>query len=544
MTIFAKKLSTDSTNRSFSTTDFISSDETEQESQNLNSDYSFSEPGNIIPHFWFGKIIDEKGKPDLTAITLLSEIFALYRFSISSSPCSYLGSNACNETSLIDKSLRISYEHFTKKFFISKEKARRGLVRLEELGILKREVCNISVAGGGRCNKLMITLDQNFFLSCFRNPEQDLRAQRDSLINKKPKDKDTPEDKGDNSADNCNEDKTQSMQISYHHISNKNKINKDRSIKSNFLQNSFFKKEEDYFKIQTNFIHSPIQTKKPILQLKDFYPISEADSRRLQIQSGRAFTLNAMNEILLDMSKRLQDRWFKSKKAFLSYMSKAFAYEMRDAVKINNENFRIRANQTEEESIVRKQEEFLSEIEYSLQVSPEWHLKKKLCAVLERGKAYNLLSSYKHYRIEGDTCEIYLTKHVDLTRIDRDIILNQVKASHEYINLATGKNLIITNLEIIMLSSTPQTKTSKMAEQRIEFPDSIWGSISQALVSYYGEALYKSWFSKLTPEVDEQQKIIKLKAPTEFIKDWICRNYSQILEKVTAKYEFNYEIVR
>ena len=56
----------------------------------------------------------------------------------------------------------------------------------------------------------------------------------------------------------------------------------------------------------------------------------------LQSSSKREFSLNSMNEILLNMSKRLSNRYFKSKKGFLSYMSKVFAYEMRDAVKINN----------------------------------------------------------------------------------------------------------------------------------------------------------------------------------------------------------------
>jgi len=65
------------------------------------------------------------------------------------------------------------------------------------------------------------------------------------------------------------------------------------------------------------------------------------------------------------------------------------------------------------------------------------------------------------------------------------------------------------------------------------------------LISYYGkdgEALVRSWFSKLEPKVDEQKKKIKLKAPTEFIKDWISKNYAQILERCSREYQYSYEV--
>jgi hypothetical protein len=74
-------------------------------------------------------------------------------------------------------------------------------------------------------------------------------------------------------------------------------------------------------------------------------------------------------------------------------MSQAFRYEKRDAVKISNTSFRIRANLDEGEQTIQKQEKYLTELEYSLQVSPEWHLKKKLASVLERSKSYKLLTS-------------------------------------------------------------------------------------------------------------------------------------------------------
>ena len=92
------------------------------------------------------------------------------------------------------------------------------------------------------------------------------------------------------------------------------------------------------------------------------YPLTNDDCTKLQSKCGRPYYLTAMNEILLDMSKRV-DRTFRSKALFISYFGKCLANEMRDAVKINNINFRIRANITEEERQHAKRESFLSRAE-------------------------------------------------------------------------------------------------------------------------------------------------------------------------------------
>ena len=79
------------------------------------------------------------------------------------------------------------------------------------------------------------------------------------------------------------------------------------------------------------------------------YPLTKEDGNKLQSLSGRYFSLNAMNEILLDMSKRLDNR-FCSKAQFMAYFGKCLRFEMRDSVKTGNDNFRIKANILEEEA--------------------------------------------------------------------------------------------------------------------------------------------------------------------------------------------------
>ena len=160
------------------------------------------------------------------------------------------------------------------------------------------------------------------------------------------------------------------------YIYNKNKDIEYIDLESNFLQNSESSKLEENAEPQiTEFLHTTPpklkkratnQRKKPTMaqakariyrfnqykepqDLKHHYPLTKEDGNKLQSLSGRDFSLNAMNEILLDMSKRRNNR-FCSKAQFMAYFGKCLRFEMRDAVKTGNDNFRIKANILEEEA--------------------------------------------------------------------------------------------------------------------------------------------------------------------------------------------------
>ncbi|MBM3467633.1 MAG: hypothetical protein FJX70_07405 [Alphaproteobacteria bacterium] len=149
------------------------------------------------------------------------------------------------------------------------------------------------------------------------------------------------------------------------YIYKENKDIEDIDLESNFLQNSkevktapietvkFKKRVPNERKKPTNAEHKARiyrfnQYKEP-QDLKRHYPLTKEDGDKLQILSGRDFSLNAMNEILLDMSKRKDNR-FCSKAQFMAYFGKCLRFEMRDAVKTGNDNFRIKANIIDEEA--------------------------------------------------------------------------------------------------------------------------------------------------------------------------------------------------
>ena len=154
----------------------------------------------------------------------------------------------------------------------------------------------------------------------------------------------------------------------------------------------------------------------------------------IRTKCGKDFTNRAIREIAkaVSRSKKGAKAFFYHIKGFIEYLSKILTFEKRDPVKTSSTNYYITANQTDSEKEMREQEKYLTDIEYSLQVSPEWHLKKKLAATLQRAKVYNILTSWKNLEITKEgIAKLSLTKPVFLTEIDKKIILSQIKATHE-----------------------------------------------------------------------------------------------------------------
>jgi hypothetical protein len=278
------------------------------------------------------------------------------------------------------------------------------------------------------------------------------------------------------------------------------------------------------------------QYKRP-QQLSYHYPLTKEDGDRLESLSGRNFSLNAMNEILLDMSKR-RDNIFCSKAQFIAYFAKCLQFEMRDSIKTGNDNFRIKANitpiTTSRISKEKQIEEYLAEVEQMAManVCPENQLKARLANVLERLRSYELLSNTKDFMVVGHTMRIYLRHIVQLSEHEKSIFLNQVKSiystseldieSVEYVVENSGKNINEYN-------SLP---TKGTIELQILQQD-VWGDICRQLIEKCGVHVYNNWFSKLTPVIDELNSTIELKAPNSFIQQEVITRYGNIIKEAS-----------
>ena len=156
--------------------------------------------------------------------------------------------------------------------------------------------------------------------------------------------------------------------------------------------------------------------------LSEHYPLTTEECFELQTLSGRQFTINAMNEILRDMSRKPKEsrHEFPSKATFMAYMSKVYRYEGRDAVKTANSGFKILARATKAEVIAytsqNQRDEFMATFE---QVAinfptPENRFKAKIACTLPPMIGYNLLSSIKSVSFSSNTLEIHLANQLNI----------------------------------------------------------------------------------------------------------------------------------
>lgn len=175
--------------------------------------------------------------------------------------------------------------------------------------------------------------------------------------------------------------------------------------------------------------------------LNEHYPLSRKECSELQTSSGRDFTLNAMNEILLDISRKRKESQhrFPSKAAFMAYMSKLYRYEGRDTVKTANLGFKILARATKAEVIeyttLAQREEFMAsfeEVAINLP-TPENRFKAKIACTLPPMIGCKLLSGIKSVIFSGNTLEIHLTHELDIDH-HKQAILKEARAVDSKIN--------------------------------------------------------------------------------------------------------------
>ena len=273
--------------------------------------------------------------------------------------------------------------------------------------------------------------------------------------------------------------------------------------------------------------------------LKHHYPLNKDDSAKLQSLSGRDFSLNAMNEILLDMSKRRDNR-FCSKAQFMAYFGTCLKYEKRDAVKTDNDNFRIKANVTpinkKEIDKTKQVEQYLAEVEQKAisHVCPENQLKARIANVLEPLRAYALLSNIKDLAVIGSIVKIYLRADCELSGHEKDVVLSQVRSiySSGEVNIESVEFLIENTYQQVNGYDEVRTKATPVIPT---LQQGVWGDICSKLIETCGIHVYNNWFSNLTFVINEKNKTIELQAPNSFVNQWIETNYMDMIQKIAQQ---------
>lgn len=435
--------------------------------------------GNMVPNWWYRAIKSESNKPDLVGITILSELWFLYRRS---------NGQEFNE----------GYNYFERKFGFTRAQLQEATLRLHSSDIAIRSFRTVVVHG---CN--------------FPN-ELHLKINLPKLLNLKSQYIASSEEGSSDNTDgdffhddvlgkfHCDTSEETEEHISKKEISKR----KNRSIGSNFSKERY--------------------------GLAFFYPLPQSDIESLRGISGRQFSERAMNEILLSLTKKLPNHTFPNKSAFLNYMGKTLAYEMRDAVKTSNKTFRIKSNASSDQELA--QEEYLASLEDNRNSDSETRIRKKIAAIFSKDKAYEILTSLLAIRLTGSSLVLQMRNNVELSAYQEVLLLNEVRSVY-------GSEVDKFQFNI---KSYEDKKISIKSFVRSQESLGIWSRIRNELVKLFGnerEVIDKNWFSKLRVEEDKQTKSLTLQAPSEFVKDWISTRYSTLIEKQCQAHNYNLQLV-
>ena len=119
--------------------------------------YGFNTAGTFIPDAWFHVFLTKNGKPDFPLITVLSEIVYWYR------PAVITDSKDSGSVMLRKKFkadlLQKSYNDIAERYNLSKRQVKEAMDRLEDAGIIRRELRQIVAGGTVHNNVLYIDLD-------------------------------------------------------------------------------------------------------------------------------------------------------------------------------------------------------------------------------------------------------------------------------------------------------------------------------------------------------------------------------------------------
>ena len=174
--------------------------------------------------------------------------------------------------------------------------------------------------------------------------------------------------------------------------------------------------------------------------LSEHYPLAQEDCYELQKRSGKAYNLNAMNEILLDMSRKpeLQDNSFVSKAKFMAYMTKVYQEEGRNVDRVNSPTFKImkrrpKAEVTEIITLAQR-EKYLNEAENSgIHTRCDYtKFRTRIAGQFPINLGYELLTNTINATKRDNVLEITTHKLIEMTEHYKKCLLDLSKGIGSY----------------------------------------------------------------------------------------------------------------
>ncbi|AFE50349.1 hypothetical protein MA5_00480 [Rickettsia prowazekii str. GvV257] len=127
-------------------------------------------------------------------------------------------------------------------------------------------------------------------------------------------------------------------------------------------------------------------------ELRHFYPLSKKGVDSLNFRANREFSNNSMNQLLLKFYIKYNEKRFKNKFTFLSYMAKILKNEKHQGPLVNHTRFRFSCNIGEIEKNLLEYEKYLNQIENSFDTSKDMQVRKKIAEKFSAEVVYEMLT--------------------------------------------------------------------------------------------------------------------------------------------------------
>ena len=443
--------------------------------------------GNLIPNSWFFYITNSKGNPDSTAINLLAEIYYWYRPK----------ENGNNK--FYGDILQLKYSELESKLNVKKEAIRRAFVRLEERGLVRRELRTVIKPNACYSNVLFVHLDIKKLMAI--TPDID-KALLPSDLKKHSTNKNIIAKKEDSyplyGAD-IYKDLSKAKSLSSEKIDDKNKIPIALSPKT-----SYWNKEE--------FIQKP---------LLSFLPLTSEFIERLNESISKNLPAAYYEDAVLALYQADRGKFDESKITCAERQLVARLIGWVKAEKRSDDDILIAYGLKEKPEHDYKSENILAKYEVSLDASLVGVMKRKIAGEISKEMAlYLLLQTY--ITISGET--IWVNQLRDNNPFDNDQIKTEL--------MPIIKSIIGEGGEIII---KPPKQLSTLKEIDVKLPDDpLFSEVGKDFIESYGKGIYKSWFEKLRfirEDCNEGEKIIII-TESEFRSDYIRQNYLDVITQL------------
>lgn len=309
-------------------------------------------------------------------------------------------------------------------------------------------------------------------------------------------------------------------------IKNIDNINIDINFTPNLSSNTknIPPSNKSNFKKQTN---KKVVYFNPHATLKTYSPITDSEAIKINKNSGRDFSTNFINQLLLKFSNKFPSKIFPTRNHMLSYMTEAIKHELHQSHKVNNDTFTLKCNISDDNCNISV-EKYLSAIESNSNTSHESEFKRKIAGVLSPQKAYLFLSKSR-FTISDDKFDITLTKHLPLLQSDKDIIFREIRAIYGNVQI---------NITNAHTSAHEHATKQKISDDHLLTPhipgeSPLCHKIRLALISDLGIPTYKAWFLGAKMLEDTNNSTLTLTMPTGFSAHWVSTQFGDLITKIS-----------